>query len=384
MQILVQQAAALKHQVLANELTALLTEAELIRTYQPPFNILLKDDKSPLYIHVSKHKYPQISQVRKQDIIHQQLSGTLLGPFQSAWRVRQVLKLARQIFPWCEKPDPTFQKACFYYHLKQCPGACLGEVSVEEYQQQIGRLVAFLRGRSKTVIQELKTEMKNLAKEKQYEKAAKIRDQLLAVEAITQTPKIVKPDLSVPGLIGQQKEDRLIYLSRVLAEYGGLPKNYHLQRIEGYDVSNTGGELAVVSMVVFEGGEPAPKEYRQFHIRELDTPNDYQMLKEALGRRAKHDEWPRPQLIVIDGGRGQLRSAHSVWKNRTPLIGIAKNPDRLIIPNFDQTGEINLFHQLKLSPHHPALQLVQAIRDQSHKFSRKQHRRRLEKQFLLY
>lgn len=373
---MVTQAQKVEFEVQPNELSALLTEAELIRTYQPPFNVALKDDKSPIYIYISGQEYSKVTQVRKQDIIHHQLKGTLLGPFASGQRAKEVLKIARYIFPWCEKPDPKFEKPCFYYHLGQCPGACVGEISVHEYQNQIKQLVLFLRGKSKQVQKELNTQMKKLAEDQKFEKAAKLRDQLQTIENITSQPRSLKPDLSTPGLIGKWHQDGTAYLKRLLTLYGAFPDSYQLNRIEGYDVSNLEGKAAAVSMVVFENGIKTPKEYRLFNIRTLQTPNDYQMLKEAISRRSKHQEWQIPDLLIIDGGRGQLKAALSVWPYMTPIISIAKNPDRIIIPVLDGASRkpIN-YHEVKLPPNHPGLQLVQAVRDESHRFAKKQHQK---------
>lgn len=316
-----------------------------------------------------------VEQVRKQDTIHKKMSGTVLGPFNSGYRVRQVLKIARTIFPWCEKPDPKFEKPCFYYHLGQCPGACVGEVSVKEYQAQIKKLILFLRGKSAEVQRELKTQMNAYSAAEKYEKAARVRDQLNAIEQITNQPKNLKPDLTMPGLIGRSSQDGSVYLKRLLTLYGALPNSYQLQRIEGFDVSNLEGKAAAVSMVVFVNGVRESKEYRIFNIKTLDTPNDYHMLKEAISRRAHHREWGSPSLLVIDGGKGQLKAAIKVWPFPTPIISIAKRPDRLIIPVFSNSLIPERFHEVKLPPSHPGLKLVQAVRDEAHRFAKKQHQK---------
>jgi len=359
----------------------LLTEAELIRTYQPPYNILLKDDKSPLYIHISKDKFAQIRQVRKQDIIHQHLQGTLLGPFSSAFRVGEVLKLARKIFPWCDRPGAGHH-ACFYFHLDQCPGACLGLVSQQDYQRNIRQLTLFLRGKSKLVQKTLTSEMKKLSLKKQYEQAGKIRDQLRAIEAVTSQPLSLKPDLTTPGLTRSWSQDASIYLKRLVTQYAQLPDAFWIHRIEGYDVSNTSGKLAVVSMVVFTEGQKNTSEYRLFNIRTIQTPNDYWMMKEALIRRAHHPEWDMPDLMIIDGGKGQLKTALTAWPHSTAIISIAKNPDRIIVPVLDQNRKVITYHELKLPKTHPALQLAQAVRDEAHRFSKRHHVHRRLKQML--
>jgi len=390
---LVQTAVAVKTQTLTSELEALLVEAELIRTYQPPFNILLKDDKSPIYVHISKDTFPKVTAVRKSDIISQQLKGTVLGPFQSAYKLREVLYLARDIFPWCNQRGSASQpeqKPCFYYHLGLCSGACIGEVTPEEYQLTLKSLTDFLKGKTKQVARQLESSMKAAAEIEDFERATELRNRHQLVVEVTQPTYRLKPDLLLgTQLTGNTAREQLTHLRRVLHTYAGLSTQSSLYRIEGYDVSNLQGELAAVGMVVFVKGEPAKQEYRLFNIKSLTTPNDYHMLKEALQRRQNHPEWTRPHLVVIDGGKGQLRAALSVWHWQCPVISIAKNPDRLIIPIFEQglqvkpadDGEwkppnISGYHVLALPAQHPALNLVQKIRDETHRFSKKQFTRR--------
>ncbi len=384
-------ASQLKFQVLASELEALLTEAQLIRTYQPQYNVLLKDDKSPLYIHITSEKYPKVLRVRKKEIITRHLTGTLLGPFQSGYKVNEVLKLVRPIFPWCNGSSKP-SRACFYHHLQLCSGACIGAITPEAYQEMIGQLELFLKGKKHDLVHDLQRQLTQAVNSEAFENAAVIRDRIALIEAVTHPQKKLSPELSTPALMQELKGDGLKYLSRVLNEHQGVPIEYPLNRIEGYDVSNTFGTLASVAMVTFVGGESATDEYRLFNIRSLNTPNDYHMMKEALTRRQNHPEWGRPDLVVIDGGKGQVRAALSVWDWATPLIGIAKHPDRLVIPRFrprqmaeaDKRQLLNTltYDILTLPGSHPALQLIQQIRDESHRFSKKQHSRRRTKAML--
>ncbi|MEX0895317.1 MAG: GIY-YIG nuclease family protein [Patescibacteria group bacterium] len=395
---LVKTASAFKYQTLSSELEALLVEAELIRTYLPPYNILLKDDKSPIYVHVTRETFPRVTMVRKKEIITQQLKGTILGPFQSAYKLREVLRLARDIFPWCNQRGNAAtadQKPCFYYHIGLCPGACIGDISAKDYQENSTQLVAFLKGKTKQVSRDLSAKMKEAAETERFEDAAELRDQFQLITEVTQPTYRLKPDLLLgTSLSSNAAKDQLLHLRRLLHTYAGLSNQASLYRIEGYDVSNLQGQLAAVGMVVFTQGDPDSSQYRLFNIKTLDTPNDYHMLKEALQRRQNHPEWTRPHLVVIDGGKGQLRAALSVWHWQTPVISIAKRPDRLIVPIFDpkqSTHSIDLeqptrkaisYHELKLPENHPALRLVQRIRDESHRFSKKQFTRRKEKQLL--
>jgi excinuclease ABC subunit C len=388
---LVNTATQLKFQVLQSEIEALLVEAELIRTHQPQFNILLKDDKSPLYVYITDEKYPQVKTIRKRDLLkidikHRGYFGIALGPFPSSYKLKQVLKLARKIFPWCQSPatekdSPEKLKPCFYYHLDLCPGACINQISSQDYKQNIKNLVLFLRGKKHQVLDKLTQEMKELADAQKFEQAQIKKEQIENIIHITQAVKL-KPDLSLPQLSSSSNE-AILGLQKILDEYLQLPKNYPLTKIEGYDVSNTQGKQASVSLVSFTNGNPNKKDYRLFNIRTLDTPNDYQMMKEAITRRQKHPEWGKPSLIVIDGGRGQLRAAHSVWHWDCPVISLVKNPDRIVIPKLENE-EIVGYHFVKLPPEHPTLHLLQHVRDESHRFSKKQHtQRRLKKMLAL-
>lgn len=391
-------ATKVRYLELGSELEALLTEAELIGTYQPPYNVLLKDDKSPLYIYISNDKFPTISTIRKRDMLQKKLPGTLLGPYQSSYRVKEVLQIARKIFHWCSlpiQPSTTSTKqprACFYYHLGYCSGACLGEISQTAYQSMIQQVLLFLRGKTSLVTKELEEQMQQKVAKEAFEAAAVLRDRLHNVRLVTDKSYRLKPNLLLhPELLQNKAEDGVQYLQKLLKEYMAVPMSHRLSTIEGYDVSNTQGTLAAVALVTFTNGLVDQSKYKLFNIRTLTTPNDYHMLQEALTRRQNHPEWGRPQLLVIDGGKGQLRAALKVWRWRTPIISIVKNPDRLIIPRI-QFPQLEVgdpmptkqlaYHVLHLPETHPALQLVQRIRDEAHRFSKKQHHRRNERELL--
>jgi excinuclease ABC subunit C len=401
---LVFHAQKLKFQVLESELEALLVEAELIRTHQPEYNILLKDDKTPLYIFITKEEYPRVLTIRKKEVEKGQLKGTVLGPFQSAYQVGQVLEIARKIFPYClklrNKDYGTPQNSpCFEYHLDLCPGSCVGDITKEKYQENIQQLVLFLKGQKKDVIREVQQEMKKAATEEDYEYAADLRDKVELITTFTEKSYKMKPDLHLPKLKESLRAEGLIYLRRILFTHFSLPKKYPLTTIEGYDVSNIQGTNATVALVTFTNGAADKSKYKLFNIRTLKTPNDYAMLQEALLRRQNHPEWGIPDLVVIDGGKGQLRAALKIWQWSMPVISIAKKPDRIIVPlltkeekkskkNTSTTERTvvpledtrpNLeglkYHELTLEPDHPALRLIQQIRDESHRFSKLQHTR---------
>lgn len=373
-----QTARHLKHQVLESELEALLVEAELIRLHQPPYNVLLKDDKTPLYIHITQETFPRVLTARKKEIDTKKITtGTVLGPFPSGFKVKEVLKIARTIFPWCNQrgSGPASSKSCFYHHLDLCPGACIGAISEAEYKNTIRELLLFLRGQKKEVVRNLLKAMKEAAEQEKFELAQSYKNKIDLITTVTQQQYRLKPDFSLPRLRDSIAQEGLLHLQKLLSQHGLATRELSLQRIEGYDVSNTQGTNAAVAMVVFVDGQPAFDEYRLFNIRSLSTPNDYYMMREAVTRRQNHPEWGRPDLLVIDGGRGQLRAARSVWQWNNPIISIAKNPDRIIVPtNSDLQKPTYAIHTLPSN--HPMLNLIQQIRDEAHRFSKKQHSRR--------
>lgn len=358
----------------------MLIEAELIRVHQPFYNIRLKDDKSPLYLLITTEEiFPQVWKKRKNDIIKEKPSGTLLGPFQSGHSLNEVLKIARRIFPWCS--DPGAGRPCFYYHLDLCPGACVGEIAPSEYQENISSLILFLRGKKKDVVKNLTAKMTAEATAQQFEKAQSYKIKLQHIANVTKKHYRLAPELVLPGFGMAQAQRGLTELQKILQTYAGWPRAAKLKRIEGFDVSNIQGTNAAVSMVTFNNGQPDKAAYRLFNIYTLNTPNDYHMLQEALQRRQNHAEWGRPDLVMIDGGKGQVRAALNVWQWQNPIIGIAKNPDRLIVPT-KKDGKKITYAVLKLPATHPALQLIQRVRDESHRFAKKQFHRRHARQVL--
>jgi len=365
-QKLVTTATKLEYRELDSELTALLVEAELIRTYQPLFNILLKDDKSPIYLIITKEEFPRILKKRKRELQIKKHNyeidkATVLGPFSSTYRLNEVLKIARKIFPWCNQ-SRKINKPCFYRHIDLCPGVCTNEIVKEKYQEQIKQLTLFLRGKKKTVLKSIKKSMKEAALIEDYEQAQHYKKQIEIITEVTSPKYSMKPELILPTFNESQVEAGLLHLRRILTSFLPLPNDYPLERIEGYDVSNIQGTSPAVSMVVAKDGLADNKEYKHFNIKSLDTPNDYHMLKEALTRRQTHPEWGMPNLVVIDGGKGQVRGVLSIWNWDIPVIGIAKGPDRLVIPIIHKDDSKKISYEIvKLPENHPTLKIIQQL-----------------------
>ena len=320
---------------------ALFLENDLIKKYQPKYNVKLKDDKSFLGIFINKEDWPRIIPAR----ITQKLpKGEFYGPFPSAGQVREALQIIRKIFPFRVSCQPLSGKACFEYHLGMCPGVCAGKLSKEEYQNVIRQIKLFLKGHKKQVIKNLEKEMKLAAKNLNYEKAAKIRDQIFALKHIQDVALIKEEEIETAS---------------------DIPF-----RIEAYDVSNISGAFAVGSMIVFTKGIIDKSQYRKFKIKTVPGANDIAMLKEILSRRLNHQEWPMPDLILIDGGRGQIYGAKDVLRARRlniPIVGIAKGPNR-------DKNEIITDKNITIDK-----KLLLRVRDEAHRFAIQYYRLRHRK-----
>lgn len=308
-------------------LEALIREAELIKKLSPSWNVREKDDKSFLYIEITKEKFPRVLLVRGRDAAH----GKQWGPFVSASNVREALRILRKIFPWSTH-DPErigkFPRPCFDYEIGLCPGTCIGVIPRAEYIKNIGRLKLFLDGKKKRLLQSLTKDMNAASRKLEFEKAQKLRGQLFALQHVRDTALISDAEpIPRPGSGGT-----------AAAAHRAEP-----YRIEGYDISNISGTSAVGSMVVFEDGEPNKNEYRKFKIRTVFKPNDVGMLTEVLERRfhrgtkdavrgaMQGERWRLPDLILIDGGIAQGNAARRVLLRaslKIPIVAIAKGPER--------------------------------------------------------
>jgi excinuclease ABC subunit C len=347
-----------------SEIEALLLEASLIKKYQPKYNVIWKDDKSPLYIKITVgDKIPIITTARREG----ETRGILLfGPFPRSSVAREVLKTLRRIFPYCQHKKT--QKSCLWIHLGLCPDPYRGDL--KGYRKNIKNIVMILRGQSKKVIRKLEKEMKILSKHEVFENAAKIKKQIENIQYLTQTYHGPEEYLEKPNLYQDLIEQRLRDLARVV-KLKKIPR-----RIEAIDISNMMGKEASGSLIVFQDGERDRSQYRRFKIKNKKTPDDVAMIKEVLSRRLKN-KWPLPDLFVIDGGLGQLNAALTilgVFGLKIPTITLAKREEEIYVPSSKKT--------LQLKKDSLALQLIQEIRDEAHRFALSYHRKLREKAFL--
>ncbi|MBI4034160.1 MAG: excinuclease ABC subunit UvrC [Candidatus Brennerbacteria bacterium] len=287
-------------------LEALILEAALIKKHSPLYNVKEKDDKSFLYVEITKEKFPRVLLVRGKS----RAAGGRFGPFTSASSAREALRIIRKIFPYSIHPADKigkFKKPCFDYEIGLCPGTCVGAVDRKEYLKNIKDIRLLFQGRKARILKTLEREMKTASKRLEFEKAAKLRGKIFALQHIQDI-----------ALISDEQIRNSKFEIRKF-------------RIEGYDISNISGTSAVGSMVVFISDKPDKNEYRKFKIRTFKKSDDVGMLKEILRRRLNHREWPLPTLILIDGGKGQVNGAKQVLDEfglKIPVVGIAKGAKR--------------------------------------------------------
>lgn len=348
-----------------SEIESFLLEANLVKKYRPKYNTRLTDGKAyPLIRITIKDRYPKILIARRLD----DRKSRYFGPFPSSKDVRIVLKTIRRIFPFQTTINHP-KRPCLYYHLGlcPCPPAFDSEILRREYQKDIKRIIEFLHGKKNQVIKELKTQRDRKIKSQQYEKAAEIQKKIDSILYIT-SPFYQPFAYEInPNLLVDIRQQELEQLKNALASES-VPVQ-KLWKVECYDISNLSGTYAVGSMVVFINGGSEKSLYRRFKIKFTKGPNDTAMIKEVLQRRLGHCEWELPDLIIVDGGKGQVSAILKVLTEQKiviPVIGLAKREENII------TSE---FKMIKLPKDSRALQLIQRIRDEAHRFALSYHRK---------
>ncbi|MHA1734329.1 MAG: excinuclease ABC subunit UvrC [Promethearchaeota archaeon] len=480
-----------------NEVEALLLENELIKEYQPKFNVQLKDDKSfPFVMITSIEKYPRVLVIRGPHLYDQ--ANTFLGPYVDKKAITRTLKTLRKVFPFCTCNKPCDarrdRRPCIYYQLKQCPAPCQGGVPVDEYAKNIEHVRLFLEGKEGRVLEDLEADMRCAADDLDFERAAVLRDQVEAFRKTLRTQVVLSgenldrdvvgfhasdtqavvvvlffrggklrerhpflvefdqrhvasaddvlvqflaqyylnprnvlpveilvpknlPDLGVlaealserrktvefvvptsgtheAGLVAlANKNARLVLgqretmsvqreaeLERVFeALEGRVPNLRRVPRhVEAFDISNLGGEDATGSMVCFTDGVPSKENYRKFKIRGKSTPDDYAMMREVILRRYSRvlrEHAPLPDLVLVDGGKGQLNVAVEALRelklDRLAVVGLAKREEEVFVP-----GEPD---PIPLPKDSGASLFFQRIRDEAHRFAISYHKALREK-----
>ncbi len=371
----------------SSEAEALILESKMIKDNRPYYNSQLKDDKSYPYIQITiDQEFPQIFFHRKVKQKEKEDKSLYFGPFVDAAATREAVKLLRKTFRirGCRKKISERSRICLDYQLGLCSAPCAQMIDQREYQKRVKEACLVLEGKQKKLLFELYQEMKRASYQLDYEKAAKIRDRIKSIEEI----------LSSSGLDSLSLKDRTKYSLRKIKEIEdeqrekGVMAIYDLkekldlktlpERIEAFDISNIQGELAVGSLVVFEKGRPKKEDYRRFRVKRIKAIDDYAMLQEVTERRYQRllsEGKPLPDLILIDGGKGQLTAVNQILDKlnlKLPLISLAKKEEEIFKLGSDKA--------IILPPDSASLFLVKKIRDEAHRFAVTYHRRIRDKE----
>lgn len=358
--------------ITASEAEALLLECRLIKEHHPKYNILMRDDKTYPYISLSRHAYPRLDVYRGTR--HKQ--AEFYGPFPSPTAVRQTLKLMQKVFKLRHCRDNFFnlrERPCLQYQIGRCTAPCMKYISEQDYEQAVIQARLLLQGKSESLIQDVMKKMDDCAQSQAYEQAAVYRDMITHIRHIQSLQASASEndyqDI-FESIILQKKK---YYLQREsLADLLSLKEIP--QRIECFDISHMQGEATVASCVVFNSEGPFKQDYRRFSILGLTPGDDYAAMEQALHRRYHRlieEEAVLPDLIVIDGGLGQVAIAKKVLSSLScshiPLIGISKGPDRKA--GYEKIILSESKELLLPEMNHPGFLLIQSIRDEAHRFA---------------
>jgi len=365
---MVPKIAAVDYVVTGSVIEALILEANEIRKKKPPYNIIGKDDASFLHLAITNDAFPKPVLIRGHELERMPKNAfkRVFGPFTSSASIRAALELSRKLIGWSDC-EPGQKRACFNYHIRLCPGVCIGAVSKADYAKIVRRLIMFFDGRKKAVMKDLEREMKLASKEERFEDAAKFRNQIYALMHINDV-SVIKPDDPV-----------LTASDEVVNVFG---------RVEAYDISNIGDTEIVGVMTAAWEGLPKKSWYKKFRIRSVPGANDVASMREMLMRRferakiEKGESWALPDMIVIDGGKPQVNAAADVLDTLgldIPMIGLAKGFDRkqdvVVYPPKGRTPELQrVVARYK--------RILQHVRDEAHRFAITFHRKRRGKKFL--
>ena len=352
-----------------SEVDALLLEARLIKDVQPKFNQELKDDKTFPYLEVFvREDFPRVEFTRTP----QDRGTRLYGPFTNAKQLRGAIAVLQRIFRFrtcsldIDDGDERWQwfRPCLLASIDQCTAPCNLRISKEDYRRDIRRLQTFLDGGRVKLMRELDREMQQASVEKLYEKAARIRDEIQALE-----------DLDLRGDLEEHAQPEVFYVDPKKG-LSGLKQVFGLEqiprRIEGVDIAHLQGGQTVASLVQFIDGLPFKHEYKRYRIRSVDGVDDYGSIREVVSRRLgrlDQEGEPFPDILLIDGGKGQLNAALEAMEvigvDPPFTISLAKREEEVYVP-----GEAE---PRRLSRHGFGLRLLQYVRDEAHRFAQHYH-----------
>ena len=355
-----------------SEVDALLSEARLIKDLRPKYNSDLKDDKSFPYLQISTHEdFPRVEFTRTP-----QTSGVkLYGPFTSSGKLRGAMNVLQKVFKFrtCSLEiidgDERWRwfRPCLLHSINQCSAPCNMRITKDEYRKDIKRLRMVLDGNQKSLVKELAAEMTAAAKSRNYEKAARLRDELKSLDA-----------LSLRGDLEEHAQPEVFYIDPKKG-LAGLKQVFKLESmprtIEGMDIAHLQGGETVASLVKFLDGLPFKHGYKRYKIRGVEGVDDFASMREVVSRRLsrlRSEGEAFPDILLIDGGKGQLNAALEAMASigleeheRPFTISLAKREEEIYLPGESQPR--------RLSRHSYALRLLQYVRDEAHRFAQHYH-----------
>ena len=342
--------------VVDTEMDALFLESEMIKRYMPKWNILLRDDKTVSYVRIDmKSEVPYVTMTRNPEGDN----AEYIGPFYAKRTVSDALRILRKVFPYYIKPyDGT---KSLDTDLGLTPGIEIGKCTPVEYKKNLKKLIRYLNGERKDLLRDLEIQMKEEAAVGNFEEAAILRNQLFGLKELRK--KIVFSDKEFMDISSDQA-------LKQLKELLGLENPP--RRIEGYDISHQSGKDVVGSMVVFINGASDRKEYRKFKLRSQKN-DDTGNLREVIERRLKHKEWEYPDLVILDGGEGQVNAVKELLgEANIPVIGRNKSGDHA--KNADVNIVIPGKGIFEINPESHVAKLIARIDEESHRFAITYHR----------
>ena len=351
------------------EVDALLKEARLVKDIQPKFNKDLKDDKSFPYLQIRvREEFPRVEFTRTP----RRKGVRLYGPFTSANSLRAAIQVLQRVFQFrtcsldirSDEDRWRWFRPCLLHSIRQCTAPCNFRVSREDYRRLIRKLILVLEGKREKLIAEMQAQMKEASEGLNFEKAARIRDEIAALEKLELRGEVDK-DVQ-PEVFPLDPKKGLVGLRKVLG-LRDTPRT-----IEGVDIAHLGGRDTVASLVAFLDGLPFKPGYRRYKIRTVEGVDDFASMREVISRRFKRLDAEGavfPDILLIDGGKGQLSAAldafAAIGVQPPTVISLAKQEEEIFRPGESEP--------IKLSRHSAALRLLQYVRDEAHRFAQHYH-----------
>jgi excinuclease ABC subunit C len=353
----------------ADPIAAIFAEARMIKDIRPRFNKELKDDKTFPYLQIrTREEFPRVEITRKP----RRKGVRLYGPFTGTKQLKLAVDVLQRLFQFrtctldIRSSDERWRwfRPCLLHSIRRCTAPCNFRVSRDDYRRQVKKLIFVLEGKKEKLIRRMEKEMRAASEALNFEKARQIRDEITAVQKLDLRGDVDKD--AQPEVFPIDPKKGLAGLRKVL----GLAKTP--RTIEGMDIAHLSGQDTVASLVTFHDGLPFKPGYRRFKIKSVEGVDDFASMREVVTRRFRRlseEDEVFPDILLIDGGKGQLNAAVDAFKNLgidpPTIISLAKQEEEIFRP-----GEAE---SIKLSRHSAALRLLQYVRDESHRFAQHYH-----------